>query len=994
MLFLKKPWKFASSEMVRPTGRSLALVGLLVLLTQCGVHETDEIGVSERTQAATQGPSPVPVAATPAASDSSCGYRVQTGTYSIWPGGYQAWVTLTNVSGATGLEFDVLLDIGSTTLVNGYQAEFQPGDRAYLASEPSWLKYQTIPKGASYQFGFIGNGTFAGVKAFINTINGQACDIQPPVVDLTASQDFFTSTGTLTLTAAASDNVAVRKVTFLDGSSVLGEDWNPPYTFVVPVSDTLNGRHVYAAKAVDPSGNEGSDSERVLVAVGNRFFGTAVDTAADYTAVLGHFDQITPENGGKWGVVEATRDTMNWTELDQAYAYAEEHGLKFKLHTLFWGQQQPAWLAALSPQEQLEEIHEWLAALAERYEHLPLVEVVNEPLNAPPGYIQALGGAGETGYDWLIEAFELAREYFPHSELLLNEYNVLIWGDFTANYLPLVELLDERKLIDGIGLQGHFLERAELAVVEANLATLAATGLPIYISELDLNLADDAHHANRLKDLLTIFWANPSVVGVTHWGHLQGSTWQPNAYLIRQDGTFRPGFEWALCTRSGGENCTVPPYVPAPHVGGQYGIALEAEEYDDASGLLALGNTVAYTDSGDFLAYADVLFQDNWDTLSIRYAKGNTDLTSSVAIHLDSLESAPVLTVALPPTADWGSFETVEVPWPATLGHRAVYVSFHGGYGIANVDSLRFGTEPPTSDNLVTNGDFESGNTSGWYGWGGSTLTANATVAHSGGYSLLRAGGGTAATDITAKVQAGATYSVSFWVLIEGAATSNVNITRALNCGGTTTYAWAANNGSIPAGTWVELSGSVAIPADCDLVQLQLYAEGPPAEVNLYLDDVVVLGPPVAAENLIANGDFESGNTSGWYGWGGSSLSASNAFAHSGTFSLLRAGGGTAATDVTAQVQAGSTYSVSFWVLIDGAATSNVNITQALNCGGNTSYAWVANNGSIPAGSWVELAGNLAIPADCDLVQLQLYAEGPAAEVNLHLDDVRVAKLP
>ncbi len=519
----------------------------------------------------------------------------------------------------------------------------------------------------------------------------------------------FTSAGSLDLTASVTDNVAVRKVTFYQDDAVIGVDWTAPYTLQIPVAAALNGRHTFQATAADPSGNLASDSERVLVAIDNRFFGTAVDTAADYEDVLGLFNQLTPGNAGKWGSVEATRDVMNFAQLDQAYDFAQEHGLRFKLHTLFWGLQQPSWLAALPPAEQLEEIHEWLTALSERYGDVEMIDVVNEPINAPPGYSAALGGPGETGHDWLINAFELARDYFPNSELLLNEYNVLIMESSTANYLALVQLLQDRGLIDGIGLQGHFLERAEVTTVETNLGTLAGTGLPIYISEFDLNLADDAYHANRTRDLLSVFWANPSVVGVTHWGHLQGSMWQENAYLIRQDGSYRPGLDWILCTQAGEPDCTVPEYVPPTRVGDDYGITLEAEEYDSADGLLSSGDTVAYTDDGDWLAYADVQLEAEWDTLEVTYAKGNTDTISSISVHLGSLESAPIATVALPPTAGWGSLETVTVPWPATSGNHAVYVSFHGSYGVANVDSIRIGTEPPPAVNLVQNGTFESG---------------------------------------------------------------------------------------------------------------------------------------------------------------------------------------------------------------------------------------------------------------------------------------------
>ena len=58
-----------------------------------------------------------------------------------------------------------------------------------------------------------------------------------------------------------------------------------------------------------------------------------------------------------------------------------------------------------------------MAALAARYPDVDFVDVVNEPLHAVPSYAAALGGAGATGYDWVLTAFEMAREHFPGAEL-------------------------------------------------------------------------------------------------------------------------------------------------------------------------------------------------------------------------------------------------------------------------------------------------------------------------------------------------------------------------------------------------------------------------------------------------------------------------------------------------------------------------------------------------------------------------------------------------
>jgi len=205
-----------------------------------------------------------------------------------------------------------------------------------------------------------------------------------------------------------------------------------------------------------------SKSDTVDITVNQvKFFGTAAGSAQDYAVLLNWFNQITPENAGKWGSVEATRDVMNWQPLDDAYNFAKTNHLPFKFHNLIWGQQQPAWLAGLPADQQLAEIDQWMAAVAARYPDIDSIDVVNEPLHTAPAYRDALGGTGATGFDWVIKSFEMARAHFPKAKLLVNEYNTVILPQFTDDYLALIKLLQDRKLLDGIGEQAHFLERAD-----------------------------------------------------------------------------------------------------------------------------------------------------------------------------------------------------------------------------------------------------------------------------------------------------------------------------------------------------------------------------------------------------------------------------------------------------------------------------------------------------------------------------------------------------
>jgi endo-1,4-beta-xylanase len=265
-----------------------------------------------------------------------------------------------------------------------------------------------------------------------------------------------------------------------------------------------------------------------------------------------YWNQITPGNAGKWGSVEPSRDIYLWNNLDIVYDYAYNVDFPFKHHTLIWGQQQPSWINSLDSLGQAQEVEEWIQLVAQRYPEADFVDVVNEPLlfhGAQPSYKNALGGDGETGWDWVIWAFEKARQYFPDStQLILNEYHILNSNYYTSLLVDLVNLLIVRDLIDAIGIEGHSFELQYVSVpyMENNLNTLAALGLPIYISEFDVNFADDTEQLEEYQRVFPFLWEHPAVKGITLWGYIQGQMWSttPNAYLIRSDGTERPAMQW------------------------------------------------------------------------------------------------------------------------------------------------------------------------------------------------------------------------------------------------------------------------------------------------------------------------------------------------------------------------------------------------------------------------------------------------------------------
>ncbi|MEE9169921.1 MAG: endo-1,4-beta-xylanase, partial [bacterium] len=209
------------------------------------------------------------------------------------------------------------------------------------------------------------------------------------------------------------------------------------------------------------------------------------------------------------------------------------------------GMQQPEWIANLPPGEPRKEVEEWIKSFCQRYPKTAMIDVVNEPITHPPKqYKNALGGNGETGWDWVIWAFEKARLYAPDAILILNEHSILASDKKLERFAKIVKLLQKRKLIDAVGLQAHFLEIISPKDIERRLDKIAGLGLPIYISEFDLNIADDEAQKEKCKALFPIFWQHRAVKGITFWGYKEGRMWRKRGYLLREDGSERPTMTW------------------------------------------------------------------------------------------------------------------------------------------------------------------------------------------------------------------------------------------------------------------------------------------------------------------------------------------------------------------------------------------------------------------------------------------------------------------
>ncbi len=277
---------------------------------------------------------------------------------------------------------------------------------------------------------------------------------------------------------------------------------------------------------------------------GKKFVGNITTGGQVRSDFIQYWNQITPENEGKWGSVEGTRNQYNWGPLDRIYDYARQHKIPVKAHTFVWGAQAPSWISGLSAADQRAEIEQWIKDYCTRYPDTAMIDVVNE---AVEGHAPARFAANAFGSDWITESFKLARKHCPNAELIYNDFNFLTWD--TDPILNLISNAVKSGYVDAIGLQSHSLYDPKVWSAQEIKDKLdyihQKTGLPMYISEYDIEATDDQTQLNYMKMHFPIFYEHPQVKGVTLWGYIYGSTWRTGTGLIR-NGQPRPALTWLM----------------------------------------------------------------------------------------------------------------------------------------------------------------------------------------------------------------------------------------------------------------------------------------------------------------------------------------------------------------------------------------------------------------------------------------------------------------
>lgn len=247
------------------------------------------------------------------------------------------------------------------------------------------------------------------------------------------------------------------------------------------------------------------------------------------------FNTAVIENGLKAPVWESER---RGTTV-QAFEWLDRNGFRQRGHNLVW----PGWKFNASVTKEIAEID--TAAFdryirAQFYERMAYTkgrliawDVVNELLHEKDflAYLPE-----NVVVDW----FRLAKQLDPDAQLFINDYAMLNCVQSPQNIAAYIELIQSLRSkgapIEAIGVQGHIgRQPRNPQQVLSDLDLFIPTGLPVQLTEFDINSPDEELQTDYLRDFLIAVYSHPVVAGVTLWGFWEARHWKPDAGMFRRD---------------------------------------------------------------------------------------------------------------------------------------------------------------------------------------------------------------------------------------------------------------------------------------------------------------------------------------------------------------------------------------------------------------------------------------------------------------------------
>jgi endo-1,4-beta-xylanase len=321
---------------------------------------------------------------------------------------------------------------------------------------------------------------------------------------------------------------------------------------------------------------------------------------AEVALVKAQFNQITAENDMKWERIHPREGATGYDfgPADAFVKFGEVHGLYLVGHTLVWHNQTPDWVFAgttpppatdhpsgqkqpgqmrpayagprASRAELLERMRAHIHGVVGRYRgKVKVWDVVNEALGND-GTASVLRNSlwlQIIGPDYIAKAFQYAHEADPDAILRYNDYSLEEPAKVQKLVTLITSLREQGVPVHAIGTQAHLnVTTGTFERIDRSLTELAKLGLPVHITELDINSAQggqrmtDADVATNAAatqgglvanadERLTLAYEGvfraimkhrESVKMVTFWGVNDAVSWRRHGNPLLFDGNSQP----------------------------------------------------------------------------------------------------------------------------------------------------------------------------------------------------------------------------------------------------------------------------------------------------------------------------------------------------------------------------------------------------------------------------------------------------------------------
>lgn len=336
---------------------------------------------------------------------------------------------------------------------------------------------------------------------------------------------------------------------------------------------------------------------------GSAFRRSPEQSAKDVALVKEQFNQISPENDLKWQLIHPREGTdgFDFGPADAFVNFGLSNNMYIVGHTLVWHSQTPNWVFAgtnpppttaaattngpatnpfgrgfgryegprASCDELLQRMRDHIHTVVGRYKgRVKCWDVVNEAI-ADGGGTNILRNSlwlEIIGPDFIAKAFQYAHEADPEAILRYNDYGLENPAKRKKLATLIKSLQSQNVPIHAIGSQAHVNVSMTFETMDQTLTEITALGLPIHITELDVNSAASGQRGfgadisanasatqggvvndvdKKLADAYAgIFRAflkhRDSLKIVTFWGANDANSWRANGKPLLFDGESKP----------------------------------------------------------------------------------------------------------------------------------------------------------------------------------------------------------------------------------------------------------------------------------------------------------------------------------------------------------------------------------------------------------------------------------------------------------------------